>query len=81
MYEIFIGLSKLIAPFIPFITEEIYQNIKTENMKESIHLCDYEKSKKEYINKNLEEGMEEIRKLVEAGRAPVSYTHLTLPTN
>jgi len=69
MYKIFIGLSKLIAPFIPFITEEIYQNIKTENMKESIHLCDYEKSKKEHIDKNLEEGMEKIRKLVEAGRA------------
>ncbi len=69
MYEIFMGISKLIAPFIPFITEEIYQNIKTEEMKESIHLCDYEKTDEKLIDKNLEEGMEEIRKLVEAGRA------------
>jgi len=69
MYEIFMGISKLVAPFIPFITEEIYQNIKTEEMKESIHLCDYEKTNKEHINKNLEKGMDKIRKLVEAGRA------------
>jgi len=69
MYEIFMGISKLIAPFIPFVTEEIYQNIKTEEMKESIHLCYYEKTDKKLIDKNLEEGMEEIRKLVEVGRA------------
>jgi isoleucyl-tRNA synthetase len=50
MYEIFLGISKLMAPFIPFITEEIYQNIKTDQMKESIHLCDYEKSDKKHID-------------------------------
>jgi isoleucyl-tRNA synthetase len=69
IYEIFIGLSKLIAPFIPFITEEIYQNLKTKDMPESIHLCDYVKLDEKSINKDLEEGMEKIRALVEVGRA------------
>ncbi|UCB59073.1 MAG: isoleucine--tRNA ligase [Thermoplasmatales archaeon] len=69
MYEIFLDLSKLLAPFIPFITEEIYQNLKTDDMAESIHLCNYVKSDKKQIDKNLEEGMEKIRALVEVGRA------------
>ena len=69
MYEIFIGLSKLLAPFIPFITEELYQNLKTDDMSESIHLCDYVKVQEKQIDKNLEEGMEKIRALVEVGRA------------
>jgi isoleucyl-tRNA synthetase len=69
MYEIFIGLSQLLAPFIPFITEEIYQNLKTDEMPESVHLCDYPALDKNAINQDLEKGMEQIRALVESGRA------------
>lgn len=69
MYEVFIGLSQLIAPFIPFITEEIYQNLKTNDMPESVHLCDYPHVEKSMINAELEGGMEQIRALVESGRA------------
>ncbi len=69
MYEIFLNLTKTLAPFIPFITEEIYQNLKTENTKESVHLNDYPKIQEKQIQKNLEEGMIQIRKLVETGRA------------
>jgi isoleucyl-tRNA synthetase len=69
MYDIVLGLTKTLAPFIPFITEEMYQNLKTEEMPESIHLCNYLKSDKKQINNNLEEGMQHIRELVEAGRA------------
>ena len=69
MYEIFVGLSKLVAPFIPFITEEVYLNLKTDDMPESVHLCDYVKIDEKQIDKKLEEGMEKIRELVEAGRA------------
>lgn len=69
MYEIFIGLSQLLAPFIPFITEEMYQNLKTIEMPESVHLCDYPTLDKKAINEDLEKGMEQIRALVESGRA------------
>jgi isoleucyl-tRNA synthetase len=69
MYEIFLGLSQLLAPFIPFITEEIYQNLKTRDMPESVHLCDYLTVDKKVINEDLEKGMEQIRALVESGRA------------
>jgi len=69
MYDIFLGLSKLLAPFIPFITEEIYQNLKTEKMPESVHLSDYLTPDKKAIDNKLEQGMEKIRELVEVGRA------------
>jgi isoleucyl-tRNA synthetase len=69
MYDIFLGLSKLLAPFIPFISEETYQNLKTSKMPESIHLCNYLTSDKKVIDDMLEKGMEQIRELVEIGRA------------
>ncbi len=69
MYEIFLNLSKIIAPFVPFITEEVYQNIKTDEMAESIHLCDYYNVDKKQIDEKLEQGMGKIRALVEVGRA------------
>ena len=69
MYDIFLGFSKALAPFIPFITEEIYLNIKTKDMPESVHLCNYPESDEKLIDKKLEKGMEQIRTLVEIGRA------------
>jgi isoleucyl-tRNA synthetase len=69
MYEIFVGLSQLLAPFIPFITEEIYQNLRTSEMPESVHLCDYLTVDKKAIDEDLERGMNQIRALVESGRA------------
>src|SRR5512137_948950 len=69
MYEIFIGLSQLLAPFIPFICEEIYQNLKTTDMPESVHLCDYLIADTKAIDETLEQGMNQIRALVESGRA------------
>jgi isoleucyl-tRNA synthetase len=69
MYEIFLDLSKLLAPFIPFITEETYQNLRTDKMPESIHLCDYLTPDEKALDDMLEKGMEQIRELVEVGRA------------
>jgi len=74
MYDIFLGLSKISAPFIPFITEEIYLNLRTNNMPESVHLCDYLKPDEKQVDEELETGMEKIRKLVEIGRALRSKT-------
>jgi isoleucyl-tRNA synthetase len=69
MYEIFIGLTKVIAPFTPFIAEEMYQNLKGDTMPESVHLCDYPVINDECIDEKLESGMQRIRDLVEVGRA------------
>ena len=76
MYAIFLGLSKISAPFIPFITEEIYLNLMTDDMPESIHLCDYLKPDEKQIDEELEKGMQQIRKLVEVGRALRSKTQI-----
>jgi isoleucyl-tRNA synthetase len=69
MYEIFLDLSKLLAPVIPFITEVIYQNLQQDEMPESVHLCNYLDYDSKEIKKELEEGMQNIRELVEVGRA------------
>ena len=69
MYDVFLGLSNIMAPLIPFITEEVYQNLKTGDMPESIHLCNYLKPDESKINEELEKGMQKIRNLVEVGRA------------
>ncbi len=41
LYHVLIELCKIAAPFTPFIAEEIYQNLRTDHMPESIHLCDF----------------------------------------
>ena len=41
LYDVLLGLSKIAAPFTPFISEKIYQNLKTDEMPESVHLCDF----------------------------------------
>jgi len=69
MNDLFIGLSQMLAPFIPFITEEIYQNLKTSTMPESVHLCLYPTVDNQKIQDGLEKGMDQIRALVESGRA------------
>ena len=65
-------LMKLIlaaSPFIPFITEEIYQNLKNESMPESIHLCDYPVSNPDMRDIELENKMKITRDAVSMGRA------------
>jgi len=57
-------LCKIAAPFIPFITEEIYLELKDKKDKESIHLCDYPKSDKKLIDSDLEEKMKQVREIV-----------------
>ena len=41
LYEILLTTAKLIAPFVPFVSEELYLNLRTEEMPESVHLTDY----------------------------------------
>ena len=69
LYDVLMTLSKLSAPFIPFITEAIYQNIKTDGMEESVHLCDYPEINEKLLDKDLEESMEIVRNITDIGRA------------
>ncbi len=65
-YEILVGLTKIIAPFVPFIAEELYRNL-TDN--ESVHLDYYPEVNEKLIDKKLEEKMDLVRNLVALGRA------------
>ena len=72
LYTALVEICKCAAPMVPFMTEEIYQNMVRsvdQNAPESIHLCDFPVSKKEWINKKLEENMEEALDIVVMGRA------------
>ena len=72
LYTALVTFSKAAAPMIPFMTEEIYQNLVRSVDKdaiESIHLCDFPKVEEAWINKELEDDMEELLKIVVLGRA------------
>lgn len=65
-YEILIGVCKMIAPFVPFISEELYQNLTGE---ESVHLALYPEADESMIDNEVEERMDLVRSLVGLGRA------------
>ena len=72
LYTALTEISKAAAPMIPFMTEEIYQNMVRSvnaNAPESIHLCDFPAVHEDYIDKKLEEDMDELLKIVVHGRA------------
>ena len=72
LYTALITLSKIAAPMIPFMTEEIYQNLVRsvdKNTPESIHLTDFPTVNEEFIDKDLEISMDEVLDIVVLGRA------------
>ena len=72
LYTALITLSKIAAPMIPFMTEEIYQNLVRsvdKNAPESIHLTDFPTVNEEFIDKDLEVSMDEVLDIVVLGRA------------
>ena len=62
-------LCKVAAPFIPFITEEMYLNLKTSEDKESVHLCDYPEVNEKWLNQELEFKMATVQKAVSMGHS------------
>ena len=64
-YEVLVGLSKLMAPFAPFITEELYQNLTGEA---TVHTATYPKADEKLIDKALEKRMDLVRDIVTMGR-------------
>ncbi len=64
-YEVMVGVSQLIAPFAPFISDEMYKNLTG---KESVHISFFPKAKEELIDRNAEERMDLVRTMVALGR-------------
>ena len=72
LYTTLVEVAKVAAPMIPFMTEEIYQNLVRSinaDAPESIHLCDFPVADEAAIDKELEANMENVLKLVVMGRA------------
>jgi len=66
MYQVLVTISKLAAPLIPFITEEIYRNLTAE---ESVHLVDYPSPDKSLLDESLIKNMAVVREIAEKGHA------------
>ena len=72
LYTALVEISKAAAPMVPFITEDIYQNLVRsvdKDAPESIHLCDFPAVETAWIDKELEDNMKELLDIVVLGRA------------
>jgi isoleucyl-tRNA synthetase len=69
LYTVLLTLTKLCAPVMPFLTETMYQNLKTAGDRESVHLCDYPAVDESLIDERLSADMDALLCLVSLGRA------------
>jgi len=74
LYTVLVTLTKLCAPIMPFLTEEMYQNLKparsaSEEWPESVHLCDFPEADESLIDNDLSEDMTALLRLVAMGLA------------
>lgn len=79
LYTTLVTLCKAAAPMIPFMTESIYRNLVCSIDKTapiSIHLCDFPEVKEEWIDKELEDNMEDVLNAVVIGRACRNSTNI-----
>ena len=92
LYLALIKFCYITCPIAPFLSEEIYQNLKTDDLPESIHLCNYPVENTKLRNIELEKEMELIQRTVEMGRSirakvkinlrkPLNAVHLTTTDN
>ncbi len=76
LHAVLLKLVKTAAPFVPFVTEEIYQNLKGSSDPASVHLCDYPVARQEMRDGELEKKMAVTQKAVSLGRALRSMHNL-----
>ena len=79
LYTALVTVAKAAAPMIPFMTEEIYQNLVRSidrNAPESVHLCDFPPVDELHIDRQLEADMDEVLKVVVLGRAARNTANL-----
>lgn len=72
LYTVLVTMTKLSAPYVPFMAENIYQNLVKKidaNAPDSVHLCDFPAYDEALIDSKLEEDMELVLSIVVAGRA------------
>ena len=79
LYTVLVTLSKVAAPFVPFMTEEIYQNLVVnldKNAPESVHLCTWPEVDEGLIDGKLEEQMDLAYKIVKLGRSARNLSNI-----
>ena len=72
LYHVLVTLSKICAPYVPFMSEQIYQNLVVnfdKNAPESVHLCSFPVTETEYIDSKLEDDMKFVLDAVVVGRS------------
>lgn len=69
LYHVLVELTKIAAPYVPFISEAIYQNLKTSDMPISVHLCAFPDDSQNYRKENLEQAMAAVQTVVSLGHA------------
>ncbi|MCC5849768.1 MAG: isoleucine--tRNA ligase [Verrucomicrobia bacterium] len=69
LYDVLITLCKIGAPFVPFITEAIYRNLRDDDMPESVHLCDFPQFAGEHRDPALDGQMAVVQTVVRLGRS------------
>lgn len=91
LYHVLVELSKIAAPFIPFLSEAIYRNLRSPDMPESVHLCAFPAYHAESRDVHLELAMEAAQKTVSLGhslrkenklkvRQPLSAAYVASPS-
>ena len=68
LYEVLLRLSKIAAPFVPFVAEKIYGNLRADDRPESVHLCDFPAVSGAERDLELEAEMEAVKTVVALGR-------------
>ena len=78
LYRVLLTFVKTAAPFVPFVTDEIYLNLADGNMPESVHLCDYPVYNAEERDERLEKEMSLTMKTIAMGRALRSSSNIKI---
>ncbi len=92
LYRILKEFTKVVAPFIPFISESIYRSLRLDQEPESVHLCDYPSYEENLRNHSLEKGMAAVQLAVSLGhnlrkdkkikvRQPLKIVHVVVASN
>jgi isoleucyl-tRNA synthetase len=69
LYEVLLATVTLLAPFMPFVTETIYRNLKSTDLPDSVHLTDWPTAPAEWANDDLRRDMARVRRVVASGLA------------